>query len=202
MLISACGMWRRCWLTACTSTIHITSTILSDPVKIGVPKSEDETHLRWLFPSISNVSDEPNENHESVKLAKLSDIEAGALGSQSRAILYDSNSVWSTRFRHDAELPTMKLFSRYEVTCPSASQSMPPLSPLRSTPLTNPSTSSSSMAWVLELVTTLRSSMITIPWWSIPVLSISNAGPLTGSLISVESNCRSMLSRATMPCWS
>ncbi len=86
--------------------------MLSEPVKVGVPKSEDEIHLRWLLPSISKVSDEPDRNHESVKLAKLSDIEAGELGSQSSATLSENNSEWSTRSRHEAELPTMKLFSR------------------------------------------------------------------------------------------
>ncbi len=44
--------------------------------------------------------------------------------------------------------------------------------------------------------------MMMLPWWSIPVLSMSSAGALAGSLISFAISCRSMLSRTTMPCWS
>ena len=67
---------------------------------------------------------------------------------------------------------------------------------------TSPSTSSSSTEWPVELRLILMSSIITVPSWSIPVLSMSSAGALTESLISTESSCRSMLSRTTNPCWS
>ena len=137
--------------------------MLSDPVNVGVPISEDEIHLRWLLPNISKRSEDPITNHELVKLAKLLDIVAGALDSQSNTTLSDSSSMWSTRLRHDAEFPVMMLFSSEEAVWPEASHSKPPLSPLMSKPRTNPSTSSNSIAWPLEFATILRSSMIIVP---------------------------------------
>ncbi len=104
--------------------------------------------------------------------------------------------------KQEFSLPQMTLFSRYDGSSPLASQSMPPLSPLRSSPRTSPSTSTSSTARPVELRSIFMSSMMMVPSCVIPVLSMSSAGALTESLISVAISCRSMLSRTTIPCWS
>ena len=169
---------------------------------VGVSRSPEEIQRRWLSPSISKLSANPLVNHEPVKLTKLEEVLAGALGLQARATLWASSSLWSTMSKQESVLPRMTLFRRYEVSCPLASHSRPPLSPFISRPRTRPSTSSSSTEWPVELRLILMSSMMTVPSWSIPLLSMSSAGALTESLMSTESSCRSMLSRTTNPCWS
>ena len=111
-LTSACGMCSRCWFTAWTSTDHITSRMLSCPTKVGVSMSPDDTHRRWLSPSISKLSAKPLENHEPVRLTKLDEVLAGAPESQAIATLCPKSSLWSTMSKQDAVLPRMTLFSR------------------------------------------------------------------------------------------
>ena len=67
-------------MTTFASTNHIKSTILSEPVKLGVAIRDDDIHLIWELPRVENVSDIPNavEKDESVKLTKEEETEGFA----------------------------------------------------------------------------------------------------------------------------
>ena len=73
-------------MTTFASTNHIISTILSEPVKLGVAICEDDIHLIWEFPRVENVSDIPNavEKEESVKLTKEEETDGFALSHSKR----------------------------------------------------------------------------------------------------------------------
>ena len=67
--------------------------MLPCPTKAGVSMPPEDTHRRWLSPSISKLSAKPLENHEPVMLMKLDEALAGAPDSQAIATLCPRSSL-------------------------------------------------------------------------------------------------------------
>ena len=143
----------------------------------------------------------PGKNSESVKLTMAS-VTVGAGPGQARETLLTRSSVWSEMSRQWLCPPLITLKLRDDVWSPAALQDIPSLSPFRSISSISASAPSISTAYVVELEFIAMSLIRMLPSWVSPLLSMSNAGPNAGSLISIAESCRSMLSLTTSPNWS